>query len=86
MKPIECARCGSGELFEEEGYAVCAYCRSRHALQPGMNPQHETVMDLLSDIQLLLQKCESDPANSRRYANLILDIDPTNQNAMKYLR
>jgi len=55
-------------------------------MQPGIIPPRETVMDLLSDIQMLLQKCESDPANRYRYANLILDMDPTNQTAMKYLR
>ncbi len=86
MKLIECARCGSGELFEEAGYAVCAYCRSRYALQSGEIPSRETVVDLLLDVHVLLQKCETDPTNSYRYASLILDIDPTNQNAMKYLR
>ena len=41
---------------------------------------------MYADIQALLEKCKSDPNNRRRYASLILDIDPTNQQANQYLR
>lgn len=37
------------------------------------------------DISRLLMKCKREPRNARRYANLILDIDPDNQEARKYL-
>lgn len=86
MKLVECTRCGSKELFVEGGYVVCAYCQSRFSPQAGDLPSRETVIGLDSDIQVLLQKCKDDPANRRRYASLILDIDPTNSEAGKYLR
>ena len=37
------------------------------------------------DVERLLQKCRTDRRNARKYANLVLDIDPTNQEALKYL-
>jgi hypothetical protein len=85
MKLVECTGCGSKELFVESGYVVCAYCRSRFSPQPDDLPPKMTVIGVDLDIQLLLQKCEDDPANRHRYASLILDIDPTNHEAGKYL-
>lgn len=85
MKLVACVRCGSKELFEESGYIVCAYCQSRFAPQVDDLAAKETVINFHSDIQRLLQKCRDDPVNRRRYANLILDIDPANQEAKKYL-
>jgi hypothetical protein len=54
--------------------------------QPDDVLEKETFISLLSDVELLLQKCQDDPSNRRRYAGLILDIDPTNQTARQYLR
>ena len=85
MKLVSCTRCGSKELSEQGGYVVCAYCRSRFVPQADDLPQKETVIGVLADIQRLLQKCQDDPANSRRYAGLVLDLDPTNQAALRYL-
>ena len=42
-------------------------------------------ISLQSDIELLLDKCRRDPRNARKYANLILDIDPGNKDALQYL-
>jgi hypothetical protein len=86
VKLVKCSRCGSRELAMEGGYVVCAYCRSTFSPQSGDLPQAETVISLSSDIESLLRKCQDDPTNRRRYANLILDIDPTNYEARKYLR
>jgi hypothetical protein len=85
MKLVSCTRCGSKELFEESGYVVCDYCRSRFVPQSGDLPNKESVIGVYSDVQLLLQKCRDDPANRRRYAALILDLDPTNQAVQMYL-
>ena len=82
MKLIECSRCGSKELFEDNNVIVCAYCRSR--FKPEAN-KGATVIDVQSDVQLLLRKCIDDPANRIRYANLILDIDPSNKEVLRYL-
>ena len=61
------------------GYKVCSYC--------GVKFESENVVSvtLEDDIQLLLYKCKMNPWNARRYANLILEIDPNNKEAMKYL-
>jgi DNA-directed RNA polymerase subunit RPC12/RpoP len=86
MKLISCTRCGSKDLDYESGYVTCAYCQSRFVEQGDDRPKVPTVVGLGSDVQMLLDKCQSDPANRQRYASLILDIDPTNQDAMRYLR
>lgn len=85
MKLVVCTRCGSRDLSEEGDYVVCAYCRSRFVPQARDRLPKETVIGIVSDVELLLQKCQDDPANRRRYAGLVLDIDPTNQTARKYL-
>jgi len=85
MKLVECPKCGSQELIEQRGYVFCAYCRSKFIPRAEDSPPVESVIAINSDIDDLLQKCRTDPPNRRRYANLILDIDPTNHEAMKYL-
>jgi hypothetical protein len=86
MKLVGCSRCGSKELVEDDGYMVCVYCQSRFVPGSADVPAVETVIGVASDIECLLVKCRSEPQNSRRYASLVLDIDPTNTEAMKYLR
>jgi uncharacterized Zn finger protein (UPF0148 family) len=86
MRLVECNRCGSKALFEENGYVVCAYCQSRFAPQTDDVPPRETVIGIQSDVEVLLRRCKEDPANRRRYASLVLDIDPFNQEAASYLR
>jgi len=83
---IECTKCGSNELFEEVGYVVCAYCRLRFVRQPGDVPTTETVITLDHDIENLLERCRNDLSSRRRLANLILDIDPTNVEAKRFLQ
>jgi hypothetical protein len=86
MKLVVCTACGSRELSEEDGYVVCVYCQSRFVPQADEVLTRETVVGLQSDVELLLQKCQDDPANRTRYAGLVLDIDPTNQAARNYLQ
>lgn len=85
MKLVECTACGSKELVEVEGFIVCVYCKSKYVPQADDAPTKETVIGIVSDVEVLLQKCREDPTNSRRYADLILDIDPTNREARRYL-
>jgi DNA-directed RNA polymerase subunit RPC12/RpoP len=85
MKSFECKLCGSKELIKEEDHLVCEYCQSRFLLEVDDSPKKGTVIDVQSDTQALLKKCSVDPANRRRYAHLILDIDPFNTEAKKYL-
>lgn len=84
MKQLVCERCGGNDFVEQDGYRICKYCSTRFVLQADDNPQKSSSIALDEDIQTLLQKCRDDPANSRRYASLILDIDPNNSEAMKY--
>lgn len=85
MKFVDCPSCGSKELVEEDGIIVCVYCRSKYVPQADDVLPSATVIGIASDIQALLQKCREDSINRRRYANWILDIDPTNQEAKQYL-
>jgi len=45
----------------------------------------ESTIAINDDISMLLSKCRDDPDNARRYASLILDIDPGNSEALRYL-
>lgn len=85
MMLIDCPCCGSKELNENDGFIVCVYCRTKYSPQPNDTQVTETRIGIVSDIQALLQKCREDPSNRRRFANLILDIDPTNQEAKQHL-
>jgi hypothetical protein len=85
MDLIECLHCGSVELREQQGKLVCVYCRSTFSPTMVTNVPNDTIISLASDIDILLRKCAEDPRNSRKYASLILDIDPTNVAALRYL-
>ena len=81
MKSVACENCGGNSFREEGRYLICCYCDSRFLRQL------ETVsrISLDDDVAMLLEKCQNDPKNARRYASLILDIDPTNIEAKKLL-
>ena len=90
-----CEYCGTklNVIGEDLGKLILSNTKAiRQALSAGGSPVQdvsakETVDGGVdSDIQMLLEKCKQDPANRRRYANLILDIDPTNREAAAYLR
>lgn len=85
MKSILCLQCGSNELYEDNGFIVCAYCQSRFTPEVDDRRRKETLIDVQADIDSLLKKCTEDPKNRRRYASLILDIDPCNLEAKQYL-
>ena len=83
---VKCERCGGNETRREFDQYVCLFCRSRYTIPANEMPGRETVIAVVSDVQVLLEKCISDPRNRRRYAGLVLDIDPTNREALKYLQ
>ena len=85
MNILECTNCGSKELIEADNVFICAYCRSKFVPTiPELAPK-DSVIEMESDVETLLNKCERDPGNRRRYVNLILDIDPHNEAVKKYL-
>ena len=79
MKRITCEACGANDFTEENGYRICSFCGTRYCVG-----NHSSVA-LDEDISRLLKKCQEEPKKARQYANLILDIDPTNTEALKYL-
>lgn len=85
MKSIECTKCGSNELIDDVGLVVCAYCRMTFLPESNKINQSIATISLFDDIQNLLNRCRDEPANRKRLANLILDIDPTNLEALRYL-
>ena len=79
LKLVSCERCGANDLRRNGNYMVCEYCGSKFLIQS------ESSIDLVDDVTRLLNKCKTDPKNAKKYANLILDIDPDNTQALKYL-
>lgn len=84
MKQLICERCGGNDFIDQGGYRICLYCDTRYVIQPEDVTQKSSSIALDDDIKLLLKKCNDDPGNAYRYASLILDIDPSNYEALKY--
>lgn len=85
MKIIKCTQCGGNDFIRDNGYMVCKFCNTHYAIEVGDLGIKQSSISLDSDIDILLKKCKSDPKNARKYANLVLDIDPDNEEAKKYL-
>lgn len=100
MEALICKNCGAFALVRKNDYMVCPYCESRFAvtkeeLRGGFfgSSHHVTLshsgtnssIALDDDVARLLEKCRSDPRNARKYANLILDIDPDNEDAIMFI-
>ena len=85
MSQEMCSNCGANEFILKYGYRVCKYCNSKFEIKSNTSKNGGSAISLQSDIDILLQKCKDEPWNSRKYASLILDIDPTNREAQKYL-
>lgn len=82
MEILTCSKCGSSDFFESDGFRVCSFCHAKYELE---RTKPESLIALDDDIKRLLEKCETDPLNARRYASLVLDLDPLNQVARTYL-
>ena len=98
MKALICSSCGASSWKEDGEYRVCLHCGTKFekileeqkkvvvsAIQTAAIRQVQSVIALNDDVSRLLQKCKAEPKNARKYANLILDIDPTNEEAKKYI-
>ncbi len=85
MKLIKCSQCGSSKLVEEGGYMICQYCGTRFAMSRKELGVKGAGISMNADIEALLKKCRTDRKNAKKYANLILDLDPDNEEALKYL-
>ena len=85
MKSMNCDKRGASDWEEQNGYRVCRFCGTRYQPAPDDAGKKDSVISVNSDIARLLEKCRQEPRRARKYANLILDIDPTNKEALKYL-
>lgn len=85
MNNAICERCGGDEFKIENGYKICRFCKSKYPLLPAEKAANSSIQ-LNEDVQRLLRLCEENPSRASQYAGLILDIDPTNRDALKYLR
>ena len=87
MKRFDCECCGSSKFSTEDGFRICAFCGTKYQIEKADIPviPKTSNIALNDDVQLLLQKCKTDPANAKRYASLVLDIDPNNQEAQNIL-
>lgn len=85
MEAIKCGSCGASEWIEKDGLRKCAYCGTVYHLDENEKGSKQSNIALNDDVQRLLEKCKNEPRNAKKYANLILDIDPSNSEAKKYL-
>ena len=85
MKEINCKNCGASSLIEKNGYWLCEYCGSKFSIESSDLPHQGMGLSISTDIEKLLYKCRTDPKNAKKYANLILYIDPANEEAFKYI-
>ena len=95
-----CKNCGASGMKLVKGYWCCDYCDSRFPATRderstyaasgsksvlGKHGGVSSQIGLDDDVARLLEKCRTDRKNARKYANLILDIDPDNEEVWKYL-
>lgn len=85
MKAIVCEHCGGDEFIEKDGYRICRYCKSRFIPSKDEKPTKAAAISLNADVERLLKKCKMDPARAKKYATLILEMDPTNAEAKAIL-
>lgn len=85
MKQIHCENCGADVFEIKSNYKICKYCNTKYQLEVFDYPKYNSNISVKSDVEILLERCKSEPEKARKYANLVLDIDPTNKDAKKYL-
>lgn len=81
MKAYVCPNCRSSSFLIEGKKRTCEFCGSEFY----DDTPSETNIDLQGDIAKLLDKCKKEPWHASLYAGLVLDIDPFNEEAWKYL-
>lgn len=98
LQSIKCESCGASDWESKGNTKICKYCGSIYVLsaekaetsQRGIpfffDKSRDSEIALNDDVERLLKKCRADPKNAKKYANLILDIDPTNREALKYIK
>ncbi len=83
MKALTCQKCGANDFYEENGYRICRYCGTKHLITKDDKPVRESSIKLNEDVKRLLKRWDDDPSKANKYAQMILEIDPNNQRALK---
>ena len=86
MRSLKCPNCGSNDLYEENGYSFCRYCGAKLIPSAEDIGAKQSTISLNADVQRLLQKCKENPERAKKYAQLALEIDPNNTEALQYLK
>ena len=77
--------CGGSEYKRQGNDIVCAYCDTKYKITNDAPIKPQVTVDLSDDVSRLLEKCKEEPDRARRYANIILEIDPFNKKAKSIL-
>ena len=85
MKELICTQCGSNEFYEDGDFYVCMYCGTRFVKSEDNKQYKKTIIALNDDVKRLLQRWDENPSDADRYAKLILQIDPSNERALRQL-
>ena len=93
MNAIVCKQCGAWDLHEMNGVAICPYCGTKYvlsveeksAISSASTGVVSSQIALSDDVERLLQKCKTDRKNAKKYANLVLELDPYNEEVLQYL-
>lgn len=86
MKRFECSACGANDLYEENGYAICKYCGTKFKKTREDGFIEDSSIELDNDVKRLIEKIEKEPQNAKKYAQLILTLDPHNDYAARILK
>ena len=78
MKAMVCEHCGGDEFIEKDGYRICCYCKSKFVPTKDDKVKTTASISLNDDVERLLKKCKSNPDRAKKYARLVLEIDPSN--------
>lgn len=88
---MQCEKCKSVDFERVNGAMKCIFCRTTYVAGSKAeknffkNNASDSSIEIDEDILLLLSKIKKEPWNRNRYANMILDIDSTNEEALEIL-
>lgn len=72
-------------MFRSVGLRCVHIAVQNTGQQGGGIAVNEGTTSLQGDIATLLEKCRNEPWNAKRCANLVLEMDPFNAEARKYI-
>lgn len=85
MIQIKCTSCGANELQKKDGFYICSFCGAKYTISKDEYLHADSSINLNEDVNRVLRRWKDDPANGKKYAQLILQIDSSNAKAKKEL-